>query len=226
MGARRTPRPSAQPPGGGEEPQIVAGLGEFAALLDDFAAAINEELALAGQAERQAAGQVLRDTLAVQSASIRDLFRDVLAGLPAEGRTDVERFWRASGAATAIAAARAAIQNPALARRTVLEWIKLILELIKKILTQILAFVKEHFPWLFGLIRILTIIIALLNILNNLLANLNKLLAGREPVDMNRESREMWQGLEAFWRAEAAFMRLGTAEPDRGDATGGGSAPL
>jgi hypothetical protein len=225
MGARsRRAANASVPPTGGAEPLIVAGLGEFAALVDEFAAAVNDELGLAGQVERQAIGQICRDTLVVQSSSIRDLFREVVDGLPADGQMDVERFWRASGAATAIAAARLAIQNPALARRSVLEWIKLILEFIKKIIAEILKFLRDKFPWLVGLINILEIILALLNILDNVLAQLNKILAGREPVDMARESREMWQGLEAFWRAKAAFMRLGNVETDRGDVPGAGTA--
>jgi len=227
MGARSRRSPTAAvppPPGGGGEPLIVAGLGEFAALVDEFAAAVNDELTLAGQSERQAIGQILRDTLVVQSSSVRDLFREVFAGLPADGQTDVERFWRASGAATAIAGARAAIQNPALAKRSVLEWIKLILEFLKKIIALILEFMRNNFPWLVGLIKILEIILALLKILDNLFEKLNKLLVGREPVDMARESREMWQGLEAFWRAKAAFMKLGSVDTDRGDAASAGTA--
>lgn len=217
MGARRRAGsgPSVPPPTGSEELLIVAGLSEFAALLDEFAAAVNEELAVAGQQERQAIAQIFRDTLAVQSRSITELFREVLASLPADGAKDVDRFWRASGAATTIAAARAAIQNPALARRSVLEWIKLILELIKKVIAQILKFIKQNFPLHFGLIRTLLLILAVLNILNNLLAKLNELLTGREPVDMASESREMWQGLETFWRAEAAFLNLRGGETDR-----------
>lgn len=225
MGARsrRSPASAPPPPGGGGEPLIVAGLGEFASLVDEFAAAVNDELGLAGQKERQAVGQICRDTLVVQSSSIRELFREVVAGLPADGQMDVERFWRASGATTAIGSARRAIQDQTLARRSVLEWIKLILELIKKIIAQILKFIRDKFPWLGGLINILEIVLALLQILDNLFDRLNKLLAGREPVDMARESREMWQGLEAFWRAKAAFM--GSVETDRrGDAQGAGTA--
>lgn len=214
---RRSRNESASAPGGNGEPVSVAGLREFSFLVDEFAVAVNAELGEAGQAERQTIGQVFRDTLAVQTNSIRDLFREVVAGLPADGKRDVEVFWRSSGASTAMTGARHAIQDGTLARRSVLEWIKLILEVIKKIIADILAFIKKHFPWLIGLIKILTIILGLLHILDNLLGNLNKLLAGREPVDMARETREMWQGLETFWRAEAAFMRLGSSEADRRD---------
>lgn len=214
---RRSQNASAPAAGGNGEPVSVAGLREFAFLVDEFAAAVNAELGEAGQAERQTIGQVFRDTLAVQTNSIRDLFREVVAGLPADGKTDVEIFWRSSGAAVAMAGARRAIQDRTLARRSVLEWIKLLLELIKKIIISILAFIKEHFPWLKGLIKILTIILALLVALDNILGKLNELLAGREPVDMARQTREMWQGLETFWRAEAAFMRLGSSEGDRRD---------
>src|SRR5205823_1256081 len=128
---RRAASSSAAPPSGGEEHLIIAGLAEFAALVNDFAVAVDEQLALADQQERQAIAQILRDTLAVESSSISELFREVLASLPADGRKDVERFWSVSGATPTITAARRAIQNPALARRSVLEWIKLILELIK-----------------------------------------------------------------------------------------------
>lgn len=220
MAARRPRRTAAPPPppGGGEESlSIIAGLGEFSALLDEFAAAISQELELAGQTERQVIAQAFRDTLAVQSASIRDMFRDVVGGLPAEGRTDAELFWRASGAAVAIGAARAAIQNPALAKRTVLEWIKLILELIKKVIAEILEHLGHLFPWL---LNPLSIILEILKILNNLLAGLNELLAGREPVDMNRLSNEMWQGLEVFWRAKAAFLKVGSAKREDADTRG------
>lgn len=143
--SRRSRNTSAVPPNADREPLIIAGLVEFSALVDGFAAAVHDELGLADQKERQAMAQIFRETLVVQSSSITELFREVFDGLPADGKTDVERFWRASGAATAIAASRRALQDGTLARRTVLEWIKLILELIKKILASILEFIHSHF---------------------------------------------------------------------------------
>lgn len=221
---RRSSKTPTPQPTGDVELTSIAGLREFSGLVDDFAAAVNEELREAGQSERQAVGQAFRDTLAVQTGSIVELFQKIVLGLPADGQANVELFWRSSGAAVAITAARSAIQNNALGRRSVLEWIKLILEALKKILRQVLQFIKTHFP-LSGLDLYLSIIVDLLPILNNLLDLLNKLLAGREPVDMARLSREMWHGLEAFWRAEAAAMRLGSVEADRsGDALGRGGA--
>jgi len=196
-----------------EDSPILAGLTDFGSMLDDFAAAVIRELELAGQTERQAVAQVFRDTLAVQASSVRDLFHDILRNLPSEGVAEVELFWRSSGAAVAISGARAAIQNGALAKRSVLEWIKLIIELIKKVISHILEHIQD-LPFLAGIAGTLVIILALANIIDNLLAGLNDLLAGREPVDMSRVSRNMWQGLETFWRAKAAFLKVGRVESD------------
>ena len=56
---------TTEPPTNGGQPISVSGLGEFGSLLDEFAAAVGEELALAGQQERQAVAKVLRDALAM-----------------------------------------------------------------------------------------------------------------------------------------------------------------
>lgn len=214
MASRRRPSPETSAPTGREDFQILAGLTDFAGLLDDFAAAVINEFELAGQTERQAVAQVFRDTLAVQANSVRDVFRDILANLPVEGAAHVELFWRSSGAAVAIAGARAAIQNPALAKRSVLEWIKFIVEMIKKVILQILDDINGEFSFLLGIKKLLLIILAILNIIDNLLKALNDMLSGHEPVDMGRVSREMWQGLETYWRAKAAFLRIGRMESD------------
>jgi hypothetical protein len=145
------------------------------------------------------------------------MFREVFMDLPGDGKLNVEQFWRASGAEGSISGARAAIRDRSLARRSVLEWIKLILELIKKIIAQILEFINAHFPLKRGLIRVLTIILAILHIIDNLLSGLNQLLAGREPVDMDRLSRSMWEGLEVYWNAQAAFV--GSSSSDMETAT-------
>jgi hypothetical protein len=208
---------TTEPPTNGGQPSSVSGLGEFGALLDEFAGAIDEELGLSGQQERQAVARVLRDTLAVQSGGVQEMFREVFTDLPGDGKLNVEQFWRVSGAQVSISGARAAIRDKSLAKRSVLEWIKLILEPIKKTIALILSFIKEHFKIKFGLIHVLTIILAILKIIDNLLFGLNQLLAGREPVDMDRLSNSMWEGLKVYWNAQAAFM--GSASSDMETAT-------
>lgn len=197
---------TTKPPTNGGQPSSVSGLGEFGSLLDEFAGAIEEELGLSGQQERQAVAKVFRGTLAAQSGGVQEMFGEVFTDLPGDGKLNVEQFWRVSGAQVSISGARAAIRDKSLARRSVLEWIKLILELIKKIIAQILQFIKDNFPLKFGLKKVLAIILGILNIIDNLLSDLNQLLAGSEPVDMNRLSRSMWEGLEVYWNAQAAFM--------------------
>jgi hypothetical protein len=206
-----------EPPTNAGQPSFVSGLGEFGSLLDEFAGAVEEELGLSGQQERQAVAKVLRGSLAAQSGGVQEMFREVFTDLPGDGKLKVEQFWRMSGAQLSISGARAAIRDKALARRSVLEWVKLILELIKKIIALILDFINVHFPLAFGLILVLTIILAILNIIDNLLHGLNQLLAGREPVDMDRLSRSMWEGLEVYWKAQAAF--LGSSALDMETAT-------
>jgi hypothetical protein len=191
-----------EPPTNAGQPSFVSGLGEFGSLLDEFAAAVDEELGLSGQHERQAVAKVFRATLAAQSDGIQEMFRKVFTELPGEGKLSVEQFWRVSGAQVTISGARAAIRDRSLARRSVLEWIKLIIELIKKIIAQIINFINTIFP---GLAQILTIILAILQSIENLLSNLNQLLAGGEPVDMDRLSRSMWEGLIVYWKALAVF---------------------
>ncbi len=211
MASRKAPisRPpsaaSTEPPTNGGKSSFVSGLGEFGSLLDEFAGAIDEELGLSGQQERQAVAKVFRGTLAAQSGGVQEIFREILADLPGDGKLNVEQFWRVSGAQVAISGARAAIRDKSLAKRSVLEWIKLILELIKKTIAQILDFIGGNFL-LKGLKNILTLILSILVIIDNLLAGLNQLLTGSEPVDMNRLSRSMWEGLEVYWKAQAAFM--------------------
>jgi hypothetical protein len=221
MASRRRPSQATSAQDVSQDFQILAGLTDFAALLDDFAAAVIDELELAGQSERQAVAQAFRATLAVQANSVRDLFRDILTNISAEGAAEAELFWRSSGASVAISGARAAIQNGALAKRSVLEWIKLIIELIKKVILQLLDHLQD-LPFLAGIKKWLLIILAIANIIDNLLAALNDLLAGREPVDMHRVSRNMWQGLETYWRAKAAFLRVARVDLDaRGESNGG-----
>src|SRR4051795_1372365 len=89
---------TTEPPTNGGEPSSVSGLGEFGALLDEFAGAIDEELGLSGQQERQAVAKVFRDTLAAQSGGVQEMFREVFTDLPGDGKLNVEQFWRVSGA--------------------------------------------------------------------------------------------------------------------------------
>lgn len=93
---------TTEPPTNGGQPSFVSGLGEFGLLLDEFAGAIEEELGLSGQQERQAVAKALRSTLAAQSGGVQEMFREVFKDLPGDGKLHVEQFWRMSGAQVSI----------------------------------------------------------------------------------------------------------------------------
>lgn len=193
-----------RPPGGSEGADEIRAVFEpFVALVDEYFQSIDELLAGEGEQEQRQVIGVLRTAGRTQTETFNRTFQEIFDAQDDDGRRLLARYLNGSGAPQMIADARGLLANRALQRRSLLEWIGLILSVIKELL-----------PILADLLniggRILKFIMALLEILDKILELLGVSLGGRARENNSAAEEVVWRSLERYWRTTAA-MKAATA---------------
>jgi hypothetical protein len=175
----------------------------FVALIDEYFQSIDDLLASEGEQEQRQVIGVLRTAGRTQAETFNRTFQEIFDAQDDDGRSLLARYLNGSGAPQMIADARGLLGNRALQRRSLLDWIGIILSVIKELL-----------PILADLLniggKILKFIMALLEILDKILELLGVSLGGRARENNSAAEEIVWRSLERYWRTTAA-MKAATA---------------
>lgn len=135
-----------------------------------------------------------------QASSLVETFQDIYDSQDAEGRQFLEKFIRSTDVTELIVRSRALLKGPTLQKRSLLEWIILIIELIKEILVMI--------GDLFNLPdRVIKFILGILEIVEKILKFIAMLLGQRGAEIADSSDRIFWTSLERYWNTTAAWKK-------------------
>lgn len=175
---------------------------DFAELLDEYCGGIHTVLISEGEAEQAAVLDVLRQALATQARALAATFQDMYDNQDADGRGTIETFLDTAGAHNMIAQTRALMANDALQKKSLLGWIGLILEILKKIIAVLSDLL--NLPG-----KLIKLILAIILLLEQILKMIARFLGLNAADQADNSDRILWTSLERYWNTTAALRRNG-----------------
>ncbi|HQR33959.1 MAG TPA: hypothetical protein PLK30_14580 [Blastocatellia bacterium] len=172
----------------------------FSELLEEYSNGVRDVLKSEGANEQIEVLEVMKLALKKQASSLVETFQDIYDSQDAEGRQFLEKFIRSTDVTELIVRSRALLKGPTLQKRSLLEWIILIIELIKEILVMI--------GDLFNLPdRVIKFILGILEIVEKILKFIAMLLGQRGAEIADSSDRIFWTSLERYWNTTAAWKK-------------------